>query len=155
MARRVFFSFDYAQDHLRAEQVIGSNVVPVSDRAGAFSPREHEEVHVMGAEAIRQMLVRHLANTTVTVVLIGTQTAARPLVKYAIEESIKRKNGLLGIRIHHLKDQAGRTFFPGRTPIVPAGIEFPVYTWDGDLDRFGKEIEAAGRRAENVRKTKR
>jgi hypothetical protein len=154
MARRVFFSFDYALDHWRADQVISSHVVAASDRAGFFSPLEHEEAHVMGAEAIRQMLVRHLANTTVTVVLIGTQTAARPLVKHAIEESIKRKNGLLGIRIHHLKDQAGRTSFQGRTPTVPTGIEFPVYSWDGDLDRFGKELEAAERRADVLRKSK-
>jgi hypothetical protein len=43
------------------------------------------------------MILKHLENTSVTVVLIGTETANRPWVKYEIEQSIARKNGLLGV----------------------------------------------------------
>jgi hypothetical protein len=38
---------------------------------------------------------------------------------------------------------------------VAEGIEFPVYDWDGDADRLGKEIEAAAKRADAQRKSKR
>jgi hypothetical protein len=40
----------------------------------------------------------------VTVVLIGAETASREWVQFEIQESTKRKNGFLGIQIHHLKD---------------------------------------------------
>jgi hypothetical protein len=155
MARRVFFCFHYDQDYWRANQVRSSHVVAGADIGGFFDPVEYQEAKGKGAEAVKRMIVRHLANSTVTVVLIGSQTTFRPLVKYGIEESIKRQNGLLGIRIHDLKDQSGRPSIPGRIPSVPAGIEFPVYDWDGDADRFGKEIEAAARRADAQRKSKR
>jgi hypothetical protein len=155
MARRVFFSFHYDKDHWRATQVRNSHAVAGADIAGFFNLAEYQEAKGKGAEAVKRMIVRHLANSTVTVVLIGSQTTFRPFVKYGIEESINRKNGLLGIRIHHLKDQVGQPSIPGRVPVVPAGIEFPVYDWDGDADHLGKEIEAAGRRADAVRKSKR
>ena len=87
-----------------------------------------------------------------TVVLIGNQTANRPWVKHEIEQSIARKNGLLGIQIHHLKNSIGQTSLPGPTPTVPSTVIFPVYQWDGDLDRFRREIEAAGKRADALRK---
>ena len=43
-------------------------------------------------------------------VLIGQQTWLRPWVRYEIAESIRRKNGLLGIYIHH--QEIGQTGFP-------------------------------------------
>lgn len=97
------------------------------------------------------MILRHLRNTTVTVVLIGTETAYRPWVKYEIEQSIARKNGLLGIHIHHLKNQNGQTSARGPKPSVPVHVEFPAYDWDGDLDRFRREIEAPGQRSDALR----
>ena len=105
MARRAFFSFHYDRDVWRANQVRKSNVVAGTDTAGFFDHSEYLEAKKTGDEGIRRMILRHLNNTTVTVVLIGTNTAYRPWVKYEIEQSIARKNGLLGIHIHHLKDQ--------------------------------------------------
>ena len=51
--------------------------------------------------------------TSVTVVLIGAETADRPWVRYEIAESWNRNNGLVGIRIHNLK-----------TPQQPFGDSF-------------------------------
>lgn len=151
MARRVFFSFHYDNDIWRANQVRNSNVVAGPDVAGFFDHSEYQEAKRAGAEGIRRMILRHLRNTTVTVVLIGTETAYRPWVKYEIEQSIARDNGLLGIYIHRLKDQNGQTSVRGPKPSVPANVEFPAYDWDGDLDRFRREIEAAGRRSDALR----
>jgi hypothetical protein len=98
------------------------------------------------------MINRHLRNTSVTVVLIGKETAARPWVKYEIRQSVAQRNGLLGINIQHLKNRHGEwNFWPGSTPSVPAGVGFPVYEWDKDLDRFRRAIEAAGRRSDALR----
>jgi len=152
MARRVFFSFHYDNDIWRANQVRMANVVAGPDRAGFFDHSEYDEAKKQGAEGIRRMINRHLKNTSVTVVLIGAETAGRPWVRYEVDKSIEQGNGLLGIRIHHLKNQNGETsFFSGPTPRVPAGVEFPVYDWDGDLDRFRKAIEAAGKRSDALR----
>jgi hypothetical protein len=151
MARRVFFSFHYDNDVWRANQVRNSNVVAGSDVAGFFDHSEYEEAKKEGTDAIRRMILRHLDGTSVTVVLIGNQTADRPWVKYEVEQSIARKNGLLGIQIHHLKNSKGQISLPGPIPTVPSIVTFPIYQWDGDLDRFRREIEAAGRRADALR----
>jgi hypothetical protein len=151
MARRVFFSFHYDNDAWRASQVRGSNVVAGMDVAGFFGQSEHKDAKKKGKEAIKQMILRHLDDTSVTVVLVGTQTANRPWVKYEIEQSIARKNGLLGIRIHHLKNEQRQTGFAGPMPTIPRNVTFPMYAWDGDLDRFRQEIEAAGKRADALR----
>jgi hypothetical protein len=152
MARRVFFSFHYDGDVWRANQVRNSNVVAGTDVAGFFDHSEYEEAKKKGSDAIKRMILRHIDKTSVTVVLIGSETANRPWVKYEIEQSIAHKNGLLGIQIHHLKDQDGETSSQGPTPTVPSSVTFPVYKWDGDLDRFRREIEAAGKRADALRK---
>jgi hypothetical protein len=153
MARRVFFSFHYDNDVWRANQVRNANVVAGADVAGFFDHSEYEEAKKKGTDAIKRMILRNLDNTSVTVVLIGSETANRPWVKYEIEQSIAKKNGLLGIQIHHLKNQHGETsFFAGPTPTVPSGVEFPIYSWDRDLDRFRREIEAAGKRSDVLRK---
>jgi hypothetical protein len=152
MARRVFFSFHYDNDVWRANQVRNSNVVAGADTAGFFDHSEYQEARKAGADGIRRMILRNLSNTTVTVVLIGAETASRPWVKYEIEQSIDRKNGLLGVHVHHLKDQQGQTSARGARPAVPWNVEFPAYDWDGDLEKFRREIEAAGKRADALRR---
>jgi len=153
MARRVFFRFHYDHDIWRANEVRNCNVVAGADVAGFFDHSEYEEAKKKGSEGIKRMILKNLNNTSVTVVLIGTETASRPWVKYEIAESIARKSGLLGIYIHHLKDQdSNSAFFRGPKPAVPAGIEFPAYDWDKDLDKFRKAIEEAGKRSDALLK---
>jgi len=155
VARRVFFSFHYDGDVWRANQVRNANVVAGCDVAGFFDHSEYEEAKKKGKEGIQRMILKNLKDTTVTVVLIGKETANRPWVKYEIEQSIARKNGLIGIYIHHLKNsERESSFFPGGKPAVPRGVEFPAYNWDRDLERFRKEIEAAGKRGDVLRAAK-
>jgi len=154
VARRVFFSFSHDDDIWRANQVRNANVVAGPHLAGFFDHSEYEVARKAGKDGIQRMILSHLKDTTVTVVLIGTKTANRPWVKYEIEQSIARKNGLLGIYIHHLKDPNRRCSSRGVKPAVPEGVDFPVYDWDKDLDRFRKAIEAAGKRADVLRAAK-
>ena len=153
MARRVYFAFHFENDIWRVNQIRNLNVVLGTDLAGFFDHSEYEEAKKKGEEEIKRLIRAKLTNTTVTVVLIGTETANRPYVKYEIAQSIARKNGLLGVYIHHLKDQAGQTSQRGPKPTVPSGIEFPTYDWDGDVKRFAREIEAAGKRSDALRET--
>src|SRR5664279_2319056 len=101
MASRVFFSFHYDGDIWRANQVRNSNAVAGIDVAGFFDRSEYEEAEKNGVGAIRRMILRNLAGTSVTVVLIGKDTANRAWVREEIKLSIGQNNGLLGIYIHH------------------------------------------------------
>ncbi len=151
MARRVYFAFHFENDIWRVNQVRNSNVVAGPDLAGFFDHSEYEEAKRKGEEEVKRLIRAKLNNTTVTVVLIGTETASRPYVKYEIAQSTERRNGLLGVYIHHLKNQEGRTSPRGPQLAVPSGVEFPTYDWDGDLRRFAREIEAAGKRSDALR----
>jgi hypothetical protein len=75
-------------------------------------------------------------------VLIGAETASRPYVKYEIEQSIARGNGLLGIRIHQIKDKDGKTDNAGTNPLPS---KYKVYDWvdDNGRDNMGQWIEKA------------
>jgi hypothetical protein len=154
MARRVFFSFHHENDIWRANQIRNANVVAGSHLAGFFDHSEYEKASKTGKAGTQRMVLKHLKDTTVTVVLIGAETANRPWVKYEIEQSIARNNGLLGIYIHHLKDPHQPSTSRGAKPAVPPGVVFPAYNWDKDLDRFRAAIEAAGKRADALRAVK-
>lgn len=151
MARRVFFSFHFENDIWRANQVRNANVVAGPDTAGFFDHSEYEDAKRKGEEEIKRLIRQKLENTSVTIVLIGAETASRPYVIYEIQQSIARKNGLLGIYIHHLEDSRGRTSSRGPLPSVPTGVAFPAYDWDKDLDRLRREIEAAGKRSDALK----
>ena len=82
---------------------------------------EHQR---QGADAIRRWIDQQLNGTSVTVVLIGAETANREWVNYEIIESTKRGNGLLGVYIHGVTDLNGRTDTQGANP-------FAYLYWDG------------------------
>lgn len=154
MARRVFFSFHFENDIWRANQVRMANVVAGADVAGFFDHSEYIQAKKRGRDAIKRMILRHLKHTSVTVVLIGEETANRPWVKYEIKQSVTQNNGLLGIYIHHLMNQHRESefsFWRPPKPEVPYGVQFPAYNWDRDLVRFRREIEAAGKRSDALR----
>jgi hypothetical protein len=56
-----------------------------------------------------------LKDTIVTVVLIGPHTWERPWVHYQIDESRRRGNGLLGVRIHKVR-AVGQSVLMGGMP---------------------------------------
>lgn len=160
MARRTFFSFHYDQDIWRANQVRNANVVAGADVAGFFDHSEYEDARSRGPAAIKRMILRHLDGTTVTVVLIGAYTAYRPWVRFEIEESVKRGNGLVGIGINHLwaPPWPGAASWlwgasaAGPVPYVPAPGEMPAYVWNPqNLRGFAQVIEEAAQRGERLR----
>jgi hypothetical protein len=87
-----------------------------------------------------------LKGTSVTAVLIGKQTASRNYVKYEIEQSIARGNGLLGVRIEKIGNRMGITDTAGPNPL-PKG--YKLYRWNRDdgYNNFGKWVEAAAKAA--------
>lgn len=104
MARRVFFSFHYANDVNRANVVRNSWVTQGKEAAGFIDKAEFEKVQKKGSKAVEDWIDKQLNGTSVTVVLIGTETLNRPYVQYEICESLNKGNGIIGVKIHNIKD---------------------------------------------------
>ena len=146
MARFVFFSFHYERDIWRANVVRNSWVTQDRKSAGFFDASLWEEAKKKGDAAIKTMIDDALKGTSVTAVLIGKDTAARPYVKYEIDKSVERGNGLLGVRIEKIGDRNGDVDEAGANPL-PAG--FKTYLWNKDdgYKNFGSWVEAAAKAA--------
>ena len=102
MARRVFFSFHYQRDVWRVNQSRSIPNVTGCAAAGFEDASLWEEAKKKGEATIKKMIDDALHNTSVTVVFIGNQTAKRQYIRYEIEQSIARGNGVVGVQINHL-----------------------------------------------------
>ncbi|PHR54534.1 MAG: hypothetical protein COA44_12955 [Arcobacter sp.] len=144
MARKVFFSFKY-KDVSRAMVVRNSWVTQGKETAGFIDKADFEEVKRKGDQAIKNWINKQLEGTSVTVVLVGEKTCASKWVKYEIQKSIERGNGLLGIDVSKIKDLQGNT--SDRCGIIPSGYDF--YKWNNDdgYSNMGDWIEKAAKDA--------
>ena len=141
MARRVFFSFEYQHDVSRAMVVRNSWVTQGKEAAGFVDAAKFEEVRRGGDAAIKRWIRSQLQGTSVTVVLVGSHTCSSRYVKYEIEQSVDRGNGLLGIDISKIKDLDGRT--SKRCGKIPRGYKFYLWNKDGGYENMGCWIEQA------------
>jgi hypothetical protein len=159
MARRVFFSFHFQNDSHRVSQVRNSWIVRGEREAQPFlDAAAWEEIERSGEGAIKRWIDLQLKGTSVTIVLIGNQTAKRPWVNYEIIESYKKGNGLLGIYIHNMKNLRGQQDNPGHNPFLDVRFNdgttlaphVQTYDWVNDNGRMyiGSWIEAAAKKAE-------
>jgi len=144
VARRVFFSFEYT-DVSRAMVVRNSYVTRGTEAAGFIDAAAFETLKKRGDDAIKAWIDGQLRSTTVTVVLVGAQTCSSKWVKYEIQQSKKRGNGLLGIDISKIKDLRGRT--TERCGQLPTG--YPFYLWNKEkgYQNVGAWIEKAAKAA--------
>jgi hypothetical protein len=93
-------------------------------------------------------------------VLIGAETSKRDYVKYELEQSWKKGNGILGIYIHLMKDKDGKTDTKGNNTFGPIFTspnydekyffeKFSTYDWvdDDGYNKLGDWVEAAAKKA--------
>lgn len=144
MARRVFFSFEYG-DVQRAMVVRKSWVTAGREAAGVIDSADFEKLKRSGDEVVKRWIDGQLVNTSVTVVLVGSETCESRWVKYEIGRSIARGNGLLGIDVSKIRDFSGQT--TGRCGKLPPG--YPFYLWNNEdgYKNLGKWVEAAAQAA--------
>ncbi len=109
MARRVFFSFNYENDINRSMVVRNSWVTQGKEAAVFIDKAEFEQIKRQGDAAIHRWIDKQLEGTSVTVVLIGSETLNRPFVKYEICKSLERGNAIIGVHIHNMKDMKTET----------------------------------------------
>lgn len=116
--RRVFYSFYYQKDISRVNQIRNSGQPWLNRQEphGIWDASMWEATQQHGKAAIERLIDNSLKNTSVTVVLIGAETVSRDYVKYEIEQSYKRKNGLVGVYVHNVKNFYGQTTYKGKNP---------------------------------------
>jgi hypothetical protein len=134
MARRVYFAFDY-RDVFAVNQIRRAGQFVDLAVAGFTDASQWEKLKEKDDAVIRRAIEDTLVGTTVTVACIGERTASRRWVKYELNSSTTRGNGLLGV---YLPGESGHP--------KPAELgDAPVYLWDSA--RFADWVEAAARSA--------
>ena len=118
MARKCFFSFHYKPDHACASQVRNIGVIDGSQPA---SDNDWETVTKGGDEAIKRWIAAQMSGRTCTVVLVGAETANRKWINHEIIKSWDDGLGVVGIRIHGLKNFQGTTSVAGANPFDSIG----------------------------------
>ncbi|MBB3103840.1 TIR domain-containing protein [Azomonas macrocytogenes] len=146
MARHVFFSFHYQHDIWRVNQIRNLGEIVGCATAGFRDASLWEKQMHENQAAIRKRIDEGLYGTSVTVICIGAETAGRTFIDYEIEQSIARGNGLLGLRIHMLKNQYGKTDPPGPIPARLIEADVPIYDYTSHT-KLKEYIEQAARRA--------
>lgn len=128
--------------------------------AGFVDAAEFEKIKKGGDPSIKKWIREQLENTSVTVVLIGSETSNRDYIKYELKKSWEKGNGILGIYIHKNKNINGNTSASGDNqfgPIFTSPYDdkeyfferFKTYDWvvDNGYINMGKWIEETAKKA--------
>lgn len=113
MKRQVFYSFHYDNDVMRVQQIrnIGSleGNTPVS-------ANDWETIKRGGNKTIKNWIDEQLKYKNCLIVLIGSETANRPWVKYEIQRAWELGKPVLGIHIHNIKCPRNGVSVKGKNP---------------------------------------
>lgn len=139
MAKRVYFAFHY-QDVIdfRANVVRNHNAIQGADKMGYFDASIWEESKRSGDLSLKRLINGSLDNTSVTTVLIGSETYARRWVRYEIVKSVERGNVVMGIHVNGIPGRNRQTKANGRNPFDYLGLQLSddgrmarPTVWDG------------------------
>lgn len=109
MSKNVFFSFKYKNvEDFRVNVVRNSNMTK-GIAAGYSDHSIWETAKSTSAETLKRLINKKLNNTSVTAVLIGSETYSSRWVRYEIIKSLERGNKLLGIHINSISDKNRQT----------------------------------------------
>ena len=149
MAKQVFFSFHYQDVIDFRANVVRQHKLTKDDSAGYFDASIWEEAKKTGSSALKRLINDALRSTSVTCVLIGSETYNRRWVKYEIFRSIYKCNNLLGIHINNISDKYGRTKLKGYNPfdylaveISEDGSQYAFLEGENQKWKYWEEIES-------------
>lgn len=118
MARSCFYSFHYKPDNWRVATV--RNIGSIEGNKPA-SDNDWESVASAGETAIKNWIANQMKGRSCTVVLVGTNTADRKWINHEIIQSWDKGMGVVGIRIHGLKNSLGEVSAMGKNPFDSIG----------------------------------
>lgn len=121
--RRVFYSFHYKPDVIRASEVrqIGAIEGNKSATDNEWEKITSSKDEATKERAIRKWIADQMEGRTCTVVLVGKDTAKRKWINHEIVKSWDNGMGVVGICIHGLKDFDGKISTKGENPFDYVG----------------------------------
>ncbi|MGE3993033.1 TIR domain-containing protein [Pseudorhodoplanes sp.] len=112
--KKVYYSFYYDEDASRVQQVVNMGVV---EGQQILSGQKWEEVKKKGDQAVKDWIAKEMKGKECLVALVGTNTSKRPWVTYEIKKAWDDGLGVVGVRIHGLKDlNTQKTSARGNSP---------------------------------------
>lgn len=166
MAKRVYFAFHY-QDvtDFRANVVRKHNFTGGVEVAGYYDHSIWESAKNSNPLSLKRLINAELENTSVTAILIGSDTWARRWVRYEVMKSIERGNRVIGIHINSIAGKDQQTKLLGPNPFDNLGLEIsadgtrakPTEWKDGkwayysDLDPFAIHEQPEANRGQHLR----
>lgn len=126
MAKRVFFSFHYQDVIDFRTNVVRQSWVSQPDResAGFFDASLWETSKRKGDDSLKKLIHEGLNGTTVTAVLIGSETYSRRWVRYEILKSLMDGNQILGIHINSIPCKNRQIKNQGPNPFEYLAVKF-------------------------------
>lgn len=126
MAKRVFFSFYYQDVIDFRANVVRQHWLTKPDReaAGFFDASIWGNAELSGDVGIKRVINSGLDGTSVTCVLIGSETYGRRWVRYEVMKSFRKGNALLSVHINSIKGRDQRTKPSGPNPLNYLGVTY-------------------------------
>lgn len=124
MAKNVFFSFHYEDVISFRANVVRNHDTVKGRQAGYFDKSIWEDAKKTSPLALKRLINNNLDGTSVTCVLIGSQTYARTWVIYEIFRSIYKGNKIIGVYINRIKGKDGLIKSNGPNPFDFTGVYF-------------------------------
>lgn len=122
MARYTFFSFCYEDVKNFRVNVVRNSWIANNMKDTFVDGSIWEKEKSRGSTVIKNLIEDGLNKTSVTTVLIGTETAERRWVKYEIVKSFERGNGLIGIHINKIRSKDKQISARGLNPFDRLGF---------------------------------
>src|SRR5689334_4523649 len=118
MARSIFFSFHYKDVSSFRANVVRNSWLTMRDRSAKFIDKSMwEEAERKGVTALKTLIADGLSGTSVSVVLIGTETYERRWVKYEIVKSFVKNKGILPVHINRIRSTRDGITAKGPNPL--------------------------------------
>jgi len=166
MPKRVYFAFHY-QDvcDFRANVVRNHNFVGGVESAGYYDHSIWEEAKNTSPLTLKRLINGELEGTSVTAILIGSQTWARRWVRYELMKSIERGNKVIGVHINGIKGKDSQVKPNGANPFdnlclaisadgtkaTPTEWSDGKWVWYSDLDSFAIHAQPEANRGKTLR----
>ncbi len=133
MPRNVYFSFHY-QDVIDFRANVVRNSGKFRQKGTEFRDSSiWEETEEKQIKKIKTLIDDELKGSSVTCVLIGSETYSRRFVRYELLKSFEMKKGQVGVGINWIKDKTGNTkLWAGENPFNYLGLK---------VSKDGKTIE--------------
>lgn len=123
MARSIFFSFHYEDVSSFRANVVRNSWLTMGSDANFIDKSAWEDAQRKGDATLRKLIDEWLKGTSVTVVLVGTETYSRRWVKYEIIRSFVEGKGILPIYINRIYSRNEGIKAKGKNPLDRLAVD--------------------------------